>query len=320
MKAGAIEAAARRFRARAKSGRHTECACYVRAQTAPMHRPPQEPTGPRSVPATYKGGAHSVDTATCADRKAEAHGATTTASPPTSLPPLPKGGRHAECRLLLRRRNPHDAHAQAHRPAQPTASLARGGNALPRLFQAGRGRLEGEPGSRIQLELQRTTCVIASEPAPSLTEAARPASRRAARSPDLRGPARGLRLPMVAPSRPAWRASRSRVRKLTEQRPSPRPALSGSAHRTAAQRPRPNAAGRRCRKGSVPTVDPRRRARPARPGHRFRKFWPDLSKKVDKSLGRKLDPGRADRSRGADVLVIAVKPGYNSTFDDVGFS
>jgi DNA polymerase III subunit gamma/tau len=48
-----------------------------------------------------------------------------------------------------------------------------------------------------------------------------------------------------------------------------------------------------------------------------RKLWPELAKKVDKRLALTLTQVEPIDLEGADVLVIAVKPGYNSTFADV---
>ncbi len=49
----------------------------------------------------------------------------------------------------------------------------------------------------------------------------------------------------------------------------------------------------------------------------IRKLWPELAKKVDKRLALTLTQVEPIDLEGADVLVIAVKPGYNSTFADV---
>ena len=48
-----------------------------------------------------------------------------------------------------------------------------------------------------------------------------------------------------------------------------------------------------------------------------RKLWPELAKKVDKRLALTLTQVEPIELEGADVLVIAAKPGYNSTFADV---
>ncbi len=49
----------------------------------------------------------------------------------------------------------------------------------------------------------------------------------------------------------------------------------------------------------------------------MRKLWPDLVKKVDKRLALTLTQVEPIDFEGTDVLVIAAKPGYNSTFADV---
>ncbi len=49
----------------------------------------------------------------------------------------------------------------------------------------------------------------------------------------------------------------------------------------------------------------------------IRKLWPDLVKKVDKRLALTLTQVEPIDFEGTDVLVIAAKPGYNSTFADV---
>jgi DNA polymerase III subunit gamma/tau len=49
----------------------------------------------------------------------------------------------------------------------------------------------------------------------------------------------------------------------------------------------------------------------------IRKLWPELAKKVDKRVALTLTQVEPIDLEGADVLVIAVKPGYNSTFADV---
>ena len=66
----------------------------------------------------------------------------------------------------------------------------------------------------------------------------------------------------------------------------------------------------------------------ARPAHRgepaaldldtVRKIWPDLIKKVGTSLGWKLTQVEPIELERPDVLVIAARPGYNSTFDECG--
>jgi hypothetical protein len=48
-----------------------------------------------------------------------------------------------------------------------------------------------------------------------------------------------------------------------------------------------------------------------------RKLWPELAKKVDKRLALTLTQVEPIDLEGSDVLVIAVKPGYNSTFADI---
>jgi DNA polymerase III subunit gamma/tau len=49
-----------------------------------------------------------------------------------------------------------------------------------------------------------------------------------------------------------------------------------------------------------------------------RKLWPDLVKKVGTGLGWKLAQVEPLELEGPDVLVIAARPGYNSTFDECG--
>jgi hypothetical protein len=49
-----------------------------------------------------------------------------------------------------------------------------------------------------------------------------------------------------------------------------------------------------------------------------RKLWPDLVKKVGTGLGWKLAQVEPLELEGSDVLVIAARPGYNSTFDECG--
>ena len=49
-----------------------------------------------------------------------------------------------------------------------------------------------------------------------------------------------------------------------------------------------------------------------------RKFWPDLIKKVGTTLGWKLAQVEPIEVEQPDLLVIAVKPGYNATFDECG--
>ena len=49
-----------------------------------------------------------------------------------------------------------------------------------------------------------------------------------------------------------------------------------------------------------------------------RKLWPDLVKKVGTALGWKLAQVEPIELEGPDVLVIAARPGYNSTFDECG--
>jgi DNA polymerase-3 subunit gamma/tau len=48
------------------------------------------------------------------------------------------------------------------------------------------------------------------------------------------------------------------------------------------------------------------------------KLWPDLVKKVGTALGWKLAQVEPLHLEGPDVLVIAARPGYNSTFDECG--
>src|SRR5262249_55092963 len=48
------------------------------------------------------------------------------------------------------------------------------------------------------------------------------------------------------------------------------------------------------------------------------KVWPDLVKKVGTALGWKLAQVEPLHLEGSDVLVIAARPGYNSTFDECG--
>jgi DNA polymerase III subunit gamma/tau len=49
-----------------------------------------------------------------------------------------------------------------------------------------------------------------------------------------------------------------------------------------------------------------------------KKLWPDLVKKVGTGLGWKLAQVDPLEIQGPDVLVIAARPGYNSTFDECG--
>jgi len=49
-----------------------------------------------------------------------------------------------------------------------------------------------------------------------------------------------------------------------------------------------------------------------------RKLWPDLIKKVGTGLGWKLSQVDPVELEGPDVLVIAARPGYNSTYDECG--
>jgi DNA polymerase III subunit gamma/tau len=50
----------------------------------------------------------------------------------------------------------------------------------------------------------------------------------------------------------------------------------------------------------------------------IKKVWPDLVKKVGTGLGWKLAQVEPLELEGPDVLVIAARPGYNSTFDECG--
>ena len=49
-----------------------------------------------------------------------------------------------------------------------------------------------------------------------------------------------------------------------------------------------------------------------------KKLWPDLVKKVGTGLGWKLAQVEPLEVESPDVLVIAARPGYNSTFDECG--
>jgi DNA polymerase-3 subunit gamma/tau len=75
----------------------------------------------------------------------------------------------------------------------------------------------------------------------------------------------------------------------------------------------------------APTADPgaeshtlHARDEPALDLDAVRKVWPDLVKKVGTGLGWKLSQVEPIELDGPDVLVIAAKPGYNSTFDECG--
>ncbi len=50
----------------------------------------------------------------------------------------------------------------------------------------------------------------------------------------------------------------------------------------------------------------------------MKKLWPDLVKKVGTGLGWKLSQVDPVELEGPDVLVIAARPGYNSTYDECG--
>ncbi len=98
----------------------------------------------------------------------------------------------------------------------------------------------------------------------------------------------------------------------------PQAGLSGSvaSNGGAAQEPskKPDGAA----SGTVPAVAA---AHHGEPGpldlDTIRKLWPELAKKVDKRLALTLTQVEPIDLEGGDVLVIAVKPGYNSTFADV---
>ena len=91
----------------------------------------------------------------------------------------------------------------------------------------------------------------------------------------------------------------------------------GSSAQPFWRRPHARAAGRaRGRLGGFRSH--RAEASASARSRRGPKLWPDLVKKVGTGLGWKLAQVEPIELEGPDVLVIAARPGYNSTFDECG--
>ena len=96
----------------------------------------------------------------------------------------------------------------------------------------------------------------------------------------------------------------------------------GAAVEKAASAPAPAAAAPGETQAPLPHAQPREPARHSEPKpldlDSVKKLWPDLIKKVGTGLGWKLSQVDPVELEGPDVLVIAARPGYNSTYDECG--